>query len=164
MMYPPPPYGYPSPRRNEELLAAARKSWDELFNPPPLLMGVEDGVVWAIVPSPVVGVNGYCMIPAEGHPWSPGFPPDDLDDFLDAHGGITYSSHPWVGFDCAHFQDIWPPEYDPYEVTRIAREYCSTWSSEWTPELVIEEAKKLARQIAEIGALEKQIGIQMEEK
>ena len=81
----------------------------------PLHMGVADGVVWATVVAPMVGINGYAMVPAEGHPWSNGWPFDDeweLDDVLDVHGGVTWTSHPWIGFDTAHAWDWWPPEYD----------------------------------------------------
>jgi hypothetical protein len=85
-----------------------------------------------------------------------------LDDFLDVHGGVTYYQHPWVGFDTAHSGDVWTgTEYDRHQWSDLNDGL--SWSRTWTPELVAEEAKNLARQIAEIGRLEKQLEIPQEE-
>ena len=154
-------------------------------------MGVEDGILWACQRG-TVGICGYALIPAEGHPWSPQLPSgldsmqeaeesrrallefdalrrqgldfaeackqvhgddpldqDYMDRYLDVHGGITYYVHPWVGFDTGHGCDVWPPEWDEHGICSIARSYGE--SIHWTPEMVYEEAKALARQVAEIG-------------
>jgi hypothetical protein len=176
------------------LLQVALSVWP--FDPP-LDKGVEHGIVWATVKAPYMGVNGYVLIPAEGHPWSKGFPrgedmtvdyersrknlqllyeiqkrngetpfgelmehldyekPADysLDDFLEVHGGVTYYQHPWIGFDTAHAFDAWDGEYDRTGAARNPHK----WDRLWTPALVSEEAKGLARQVAEIARLEENI-------
>ena len=199
---------------NPELIRAARASLSQHFDRPPLDMGVEAGIVWAIVASPGTGVNGYALVPAEGHPWSTGFPGDEdmyvdrdrsrknlrlfweiqkrkgggtapedmgrvfeemaqtegyekmpsdnLDDYLVVHGGVTYYHHPWVGFDTGHAWDIWGPEYDPHGISARFASVDHKWDVHWTPELVAEEAKRLARQLAEIGVLEKNLEIEEE--
>jgi hypothetical protein len=197
-----------------ELIAVARPTWDKLFDRPPLSMGVAEGIVWATVGSPSIGVNGYACIPAEGHPWSTRFPngedmhedrarwkrnfellkkvkkrnpgigegeavaemvkdPDyeqypenyGLDDYVDVHGGVTFHQHPWVGFDTGHAWDHWSSEYDPHGISQYHGDSFGGFPViHWTPELVAEEAKRLARQIAEIGRLEKTIEMEMEEK
>lgn len=133
-----------------ELGRVARKLFADDFGREPLAMGIVDGIVWATVKSPAVGINGYAMIPAEGHPWSAGFPDDaDLDEFLDVHGGVTWAQFPWVGFDTAHYMDAWGPEYDLLGLSR-------KWGPErpvieWTPGMVATEAKNLAAQVAALG-------------
>jgi hypothetical protein len=147
----------------DELLQAALKVWPHSIQP--LDMGVEDGIFWATCYAPTVGVNGYVLIPAEGHPWSKGFPTDgegdtNLDDFLDVHGGVTYYDHAngtkgiWVGFDTCHAFDVWDAEYDRIGLSTRYRGKPHKWDRHWTPELVAEEAKNLARQVAEIARLE----------
>lgn len=137
---------------------------------PPLEMGVESGIVWAITRAPYMGINGYVMIPPEGHPWSAGIPswPQKYDeddeysyeahgyDAFTVHGGITYgggecmgSDQRWLGFDTAHSGDVWPPEFDPHNGSDICGRGLP-WSKEWTTELVIEEVKSLARQLAAV--------------
>ena len=138
-----------------ELLRTARRSWDNQFDNPPIDMGIHNDVVWAISASPAVGVNGYAMVPAEGHPWSTGWPKDDdgwyVDDIIDVHGGVTYRQFPWLGFDTVHAWDIWPDEYNPGGV-RMGFAGHPDWNIKWTVEKVIDEVKKLAAQIAQIGA------------
>jgi hypothetical protein len=137
------------------LIAAAQKVWP-FPEHPPLDMGVEDGIVWAIARAPTAGINGYCLIPAEGHPWSNGTPQFDDDDYegmdalLDVHGGITYGGcggSNWIGFDTCHAGDIWDDEYDPYRIMRNSFGHYG-WDKHWTLELVADEVKSLARQIA----------------
>lgn len=137
---------------NAQLLEVARRKFIEDFNGrEPLDMGVADGIVWVTVVGPV-GVNGYAMIPAEGHPWSGELPCDnewDLDDVLDIHGGVTWARHPWIGFDTAHAGDWWPPEYDKSGISNLLL----AWDQHirWTPEMVTAEAERLAIQVARIG-------------
>lgn len=169
----------------------------------PYAIGVEEGIVWATKRG-YVGLCGYALIPAEGHPWSKEFPNgiqdsdkdaedsmdrlrqfhelteqglsfeeaservfgddppidrDYIDRYLDAHGGITYYQHPWVGFDTSHAWDVWPPEWDERGMSRIFRDINGPDVTHWNPDMVAEEAKKLARQVAEIGRLEKDLEI-----
>ena len=89
--------------------------------------------------APLYGaINGYVKIPA-GHHWH-GLDYDAFD--VDVHGGLTYGGGPsgWVGFDCLHSGDVWPdgPIWDRGE----------PWAKNWTAELVAEEARRLARNIA----------------
>lgn len=176
-----------------ELLKVARAVWP--FSDEPLDMGVEDGIVWAVCRAPHAGVNGYAMIPAEGHPWSAELPCDSvqrgdeamewlrvhhdelmrtggdveatfkvmqdlfpervearvsMDDYLDVHGGVTYHHLPWVGFDTGHAWDYWPPECRRNDYVSV-EDPDHEWTRRWTVDMVIEEAKKLARQVAELG-------------
>jgi hypothetical protein len=138
------------------LIEAAMTAWP-FKDRPPLEIGVEDGIVWATVPSPLGPINGYALIPAEGHPWSAGVPlinnergweEYESERTLEVHGGITYgASGPWIGFDCLHAFDVWPPEFDLLGV----RLRTDSRGRLWTPELVAEEARNLARQIAAIS-------------
>ena len=98
--------------------------------------GIEDGVVWVTCEAPLYGaVNGYVRIP-ESHPWH-GLDYDDID--VNVHGGLTYGHGDWVGFDCMHLGDYWPgsPKHWPRNGAR-----------QWTPELVAQETRKLAKAVA----------------
>jgi hypothetical protein len=138
------------------LLTAARSVWP-FDHTEPEQMGIEDGIVWAICRSPLAGLNGYALIPAEGHPWSAGVPTYDTEygweepiseRDLQIHGGITYgASGPWIGFDTYHAGDMWAPQYDP---TGLTRSYSDSWDRHWTIEQIVDEAKHLARQIAAV--------------
>jgi hypothetical protein len=100
--------------------------------------GIEAGIQWVTCQAPLYGaVNGYVKIPA-GHHWH-GLDYDDIG--VDVHGGLTYGSeNGWVGFDCLHCGDVWPdgPDY----------ERGKPYSRNWTPELVAQETRRLARNIA----------------
>ena len=101
--------------------------------------GVEQGIPWVTCRAPLYGaINGYVKIPA-GHHWH-GLDYDAFD--VDVHGGLTYGGGPsgWVGFDCLHSGDVWPegPSWDRGK----------PWSKNWTAELVAEETRRLARNIA----------------
>jgi hypothetical protein len=101
--------------------------------------GVEDGVEWATVVAPLYGaVNGYVRVP-EGHPWG-GLDVDDID--VEVHGGLTYAREGWIGFDTLHGWDFWPgcPTYWQHDGAK-----------QWTPELVADEARDLARRVASAG-------------
>jgi len=108
--------------------------------------GVEDGVEWCTITAPFWGtVNGYALLP-DGHPWR------DLDLQLsdyergpDVHGGITYGPGPsgWIGFDTAHSGDVWPGSDMP-DLSYNDPKLDKTWNAD----LVADEARNLARQIA----------------
>jgi hypothetical protein len=180
------------PVSDDALIQAALSVWP-FHDRQPLAIGVAAGVVWATARGRAYGINGYALIPAEGHPWSRDFPNDInqekesaesrershdfmervrqgrslndavidvysglpdrdyLDNYLNAHGGISWYVHPWVGFDTGHAGDIWEREWDKRDFCANEREYRQSWSINWTPEKVVEEAKKLARQVAEVG-------------
>lgn len=167
-----------------------------------MAIGVEQSIVWATARG-TVGVCGYALIPAEGHPWSRKWPIDRdqpeaqaettkllaqfndallyhdgdstkamevfadqpardyMDDYLDVHGGVSWYTHPWVGFDCGHSWDVWTKEWDPNGLCERYRESeRPPYATDWTPELVAEEARRLARQVAEVAHLEKILDIE----
>lgn len=160
------------------LMQAVVKLWQQQWPDREMVAyGVEDGVPWVVAPSVLYGLCGYAIIPAEGHPWSarswsarwPDTVPalraradalDRLNDYLSAHGGITWYQHPFVGFDTMHAGDIWdgtPWAEEPIpgvrrRVTDFA--YGSPWSKQWSLEAMVAETKDLARQVAEVRNLE----------
>ncbi len=108
--------------------------------------GVHEGIEWATCKAPVFdAVNGYVRVP-EGHPWHGlDYFHEDID--VAVHGGLTYGSvDGWIGFDCLHYGDRWPGYERPSSLPR-AFTY-----RDWTPELVAEEARRLASQVAKAGA------------
>lgn len=101
------------------------------------------GIPWVVAKAPMFGaLNGYVRLP-EGHPWH-GLDYEEIE--VDVHGGVTYHSGGWIGFDTLHFADIWPgsPEF--------MKESSSPSDIRWTAERVQNEVKNLARQVAEHGA------------
>lgn len=188
------------------LMQAIKALWEEEWPERELVAyGVEDGIPWVIGPGGHYGLCGYAIVPAEGHPWSKGWPNgidqekhlviskenlakvqaeldsgatafqametvygdndeplnrDYLDDYLSCHGGITWYQHPFVGFDTMHSGDVWdgtPWEEPPMpgmsmRSTDIARK--SPWVTQWSLEKICEEAKNLARQVAEVRNLQ----------
>lgn len=112
-------------------------------NREPLETGVEDEIEWQIYfHTPTGSTNGYARIP-EGHPWR------KLDDFqwgnsanISIHGGVTFgiTDDGWIGFDTSHYGDYWPDS--PMNFGH------SIGDTDWTREMVVAEAKDLARQIA----------------
>lgn len=104
--------------------------------------GVENGVEWATVRAPLYGaVNGYARVP-EGHPWH-GLDYDDIE--ADAPGGLTYSTGGWIGFDTLHAWDAWPGS--PFNT-----DPSDAYLTHWTPQMVADEARELARKVAEAVA------------
>lgn len=110
--------------------------------------GVENGIEWATLKAPMYGaVNGYVRIP-EGHPWQGlGYDaiPQSFEDgpaFVSAHGGLTFDKYDWIGFDTLHAGDIWPGH---------GGAFLDTASIYWTPDMVAERTRRLARQIAAAG-------------
>lgn len=99
--------------------------------------GIEAGIRWCIVRAPLWGaINGYVEVP-EGHAWKGAG--DGLD--VSIHGGITYGDAPgWIGFDTLHSGDYW------LDSPRYGQSH--EWDIHWTQEMVAEEAKRLARQVA----------------
>lgn len=106
--------------------------------------GVEEGVRWATCNAPMYGaVNGYVLVP-EGHPWHGlDYDAEELD--VRAPGGLTFGSvDGWIGFDTLHFMDLWEGSGQPH-YCQEGRCVCTVW----TPEMVAEETRALARQVAE---------------
>ena len=105
--------------------------------------GVECGVQWVTCEAPLYGaINGYVKIPV-GHHWH-GLDYDEIG--VDVHGGLTYGGGPggWIVFDCLQCHDWWPGQRK-YEG---APGFSDT---EWTPEMVADEARRLARNVAAAG-------------
>lgn len=101
--------------------------------------GIEDGITWATCKAPMYGaVNGYVQVP-QGHPWH-GLDYDEID--VEAHGGLTFARDGWIGFDTLHAWDYWP----------LGPHYCRNGECgciKWTPEMVADAARELARCVAE---------------
>lgn len=111
--------------------------------------GVYRGLNWCVALGPSNSfLNGYVELP-ENHSWI-GRDYETLE-FIDIHGGITYTKQRVIGFDTAHAWDIWSeealaavggkhsvyyPEYTPHE-----------WDIHWTLTKVIEETTRLAEQV-----------------
>lgn len=110
--------------------------------------GVEDGVEWFTAKAPMWGaVNGYALLP-DRHPWRDLEPQgSDYDKGPNVHGGITYgpTSEGWVGFDTLHSGDVWPGDMPRYGADE-------RYDRHWSPEMVADEARSLARQIAAVKA------------
>jgi hypothetical protein len=114
-------------------------------------ISASEGVWWVVTNPPSVGMNGYVLIPPEGHPWSDGLPrtggrPSPVLDVFDVHGGITLAVFPWLGFSTNHPGDEWSFEYDPLGRTRRFSRYGEPLRR-WSPTLVEYEARKLAVQV-----------------
>lgn len=108
--------------------------------------GTVKGIHWMTAEAPIYGaVNGYAYVPP-GHPWS------DLNyDNIstDAPGGLTFESGGWIGFDTLHGGDIWPGM--PEAIVNLYKGDSN--ATFWTPGMVEQEARNLARAIAEAGDL-----------
>ena len=111
---------------------------------PVIESGAEGGISWFIAEAPLWGaVNGYARLP-EGHPWRElDLQCADYERGPEVHGGVTYgpTEDGWIGFDTLHGGDNWPgsPRYGGR----------TEWDIDWTAERVADEARHLARQIAE---------------
>jgi hypothetical protein len=110
---------------------------------------MEHGIAIAIRVNEHMGnYCGYARVP-KGHLWD-GLDYDDpaLDGVI-VHGGITFAgpleeiTDWWLGFDCAHAGD-----FIPGIAAAVGREPRSD-ERVWTEVDVRDEARKLARQIAE---------------
>ena len=98
--------------------------------------GTELGVEWAVCKAPSFAEparNGYCRVPDHEHNW---------EDLIDVHGGVTYESSGWIGFDTMHAGDYWP---DNDLFSRYG-----DGDTDWTQELVVEETKRMAQQVSMI--------------
>lgn len=100
--------------------------------------GVEDGIVWVTCKAPLWGaVNGYVRVP-DDHPWH-GLDYDNEAVDVQVSGGLTYANEDWIGFDTLHSGDYWPDS--PHH-------FHDEWCTHWTPDMVAEETRSLARQVA----------------
>lgn len=106
--------------------------------------GTENGLAWATCNAPRYGaVNGYVRIP-EDHPlhdldYDAVMERLDLSDLLGGAGELTYARDGWIGFDTLHICDAWPEAPDRWEHED---------SVHWTPELVANQTRALARKVA----------------
>jgi hypothetical protein len=120
---------------------------------PALASGVEDGIEWRVLLSPMkTSANGYARVP-EGKQWH-GEGYDDIP--ADVHGGLTFADgHGWIGFDTAHYGDFWDDGAVAeiggdvsYLGDRLRSSYREDALRAWTLDLLVEETKDLARQVA----------------
>ena len=110
-----------------------------------------------VVQNPDIG--HYCgytktTLPSVNHEDISYFKGDNYVKLIEVHGGITYgkTDDGWVGFDCAHADDIcWS------ENGRVSgdEQYRNEHTKDWYVEDVVEEVKYLADQLS---ALEQYIG------
>lgn len=122
--------------------------------------GGSDRVYWVIARDKVWGMNGYVLVPEEGHPWSDGFPRPDLNRMdavplqqqLTVHGGITFARFPWLGFSTTHPGDRWDYDFDPMGIGRrsLSRDMEETY---WSPASIARVTEGLAIQVWQIGVL-----------
>lgn len=125
--------------------------------------GIAGGVGWVMARSAVCGMDGYVMVPEDGHPWSREFPRLNLNkmdeiplrDQLTVHGGLTVVQHPWLGFYTRHPGDVWDYSFDPMGVTRRSLSQNQEQRT-WTTARVEREVVALARQVATIGMQHRQ--------
>jgi hypothetical protein len=99
-------------------------------------------------------LNGYVRIPKDHIYYKKEY--DDIE--CDVHGGLTYSRNElegwWIGFDCAHHEDI-VPSMDHFfivseEMLELRKIYpfSRVWERSYKNiKFVIEECKKLAEQM-----------------
>lgn len=107
----------------------------------PLRDGVYRGLRWAVVAGPVLGVNGYVQLPS-GHPWQR-LSYDEMP--AEVHGGLTFQSGRWIGFDTAHAGDVWDAEHDKHGMSD--RYGDPAWSRRWTVSDVIAETHRLIDEV-----------------
>jgi hypothetical protein len=103
--------------------------------------GVEEGIQWCIKKTRF-WINGYAKLP-DGHQWIGLHHSDTYFDKVDVHGGVTFAEQGWIGFDTMHSWDHWEGSTVGFnEGTDLS------FLKYWTQEMVVEEAKRLARQVA----------------
>ena len=113
--------------------------------------GTHRGVEWYTRESVFYGVNGYMQIP-EGHPWrdltyreiNQRVPESDKERLDGGAWELTYKDGAWIGFDTQHAWDSWPDMSFPWRPD--GTEPCDT---QWTPELVAENARRWCDLIAD---------------
>jgi hypothetical protein len=104
--------------------------------------GVEQGITWITSRMEKGHINGYVYLP-EGHPYR-GRRPSSIRSVSAPHGISYDDDEGWFGFDTNHGNDYWPghPDSLPADI-----DYPGGLIY-WTPEMVAEETRKLARQVA----------------
>lgn len=141
------------------------------FKRAPLRAWTHDGILCAVAPSAIRGVNGYCRIPDQ-HPWA-NAAYEDLD--VRVHYGLTYGNQPefhfmqtipartrehtfgWIGWDTGHYDDCWTDAalrhagIDP--TTQQPLDEWNSGSRRWYLADVVYETERLAEQIAAASSL-----------
>ena len=106
--------------------------------------GTENGVEWATVQrrqrDGTPQYNGYVLLPEDSYFYQPQGHTRIFDP-LEVHGGITYDRGRVIGFDTGHGGDVRPGEK--------SRDELASWETYWGPTEVAEEARSLARQVAD---------------
>lgn len=119
--------------------------------------GEEEGLRWGIALAPRKdAVNGYVQLPFSHPLFEKFFDPDfEYMDQLNvkAHGGVTYFRDGIIGFDTLHYADLWTDEALAEVGGKNDERFPPIIHSDcfyWTKDLVIEETKRFARQLAEM--------------
>lgn len=120
--------------------------------------GEEVGLRWGIALAPRFGaVNGYVQLPF-AHPLYEKFFDEeisylDFDPGVEVHGGVTYFRDGIIGFDTMHYRDVWTDEALVEVGGKNDERFPPIIVSDaiyWTKDLIIEETKRLARDLAEM--------------
>lgn len=88
--------------------------------------------------------NAYVQLPAL-HPWH-----DESKIDADVHGGVTWLSDHWIGFDTGHPGDVWedlPNRIYPDELDQLLGGYLGIARHAWTMAELRREATSLALQV-----------------
>ena len=115
--------------------------------------GTFKGIEWITVQAPIYGaLNGYARLPDCDHPWNDIY---RAQEEISVHGGVTYGpdENGWVGFDTLHAGDYWPgmdkpmaPGLGSFHMCDRSPRKCDC--RRWTPAMVAQEARALAKQVA----------------
>lgn len=113
--------------------------------------GTHHGLKWCVCLAPhKFFINGYVQLPTN-HPYYS----RDYDNIpAQAPGGLTFSNNGVVGFDTGHAFDVWTnEELQKYGGKTAFTHTESEHNIYWTLDMVIEETKQLANQLASIKEL-----------
>lgn len=119
--------------KSDGLSETSPQPWD---NEPAYKMIEHAGYVCELKRHPAQGFWMGYVHAGENHPLCR-VPPDDLDNYLDAHGGITHQNKGTFGFDCGHMDDLIPAFSGVNHVQAVYR----------TIDFVEGEVRKLAQQL-----------------
>lgn len=125
---------------------------------PMIEIGEEAGLRWGIALAPRrAAVNGYVQLPFAHPLFEKSFDQEilymDFDSGLDVHGGVTYFKYGLIGFDTMHYRDVWTDEALAEVGGANNPMFPPIISSDaiyWTKDLIIEETKRLAKDLAEM--------------
>lgn len=98
------------------------------FGETPIRTWEVHGLRCALMRAPFYGaINGYVRVPGLAA---------NLVQEINVHGGVTYESGDWIGFDTLHSGDMWPGDHG----------IRSQWDRTWTEDQVAAETEQMAAQ------------------